>query len=68
MFDKKHLKKDCGHIGRKVVNITIKMKTIVRKTLNDKNQVPIKHVNSIILILVLFNLIIVAFYQHEIRN
>ena len=31
-FDK-HLKKAGGHIGRNVVKITIKMKTIVRKTL-----------------------------------
>ena len=29
----KHLKKAGGHIGRNVVEITIKMKTIVRKTL-----------------------------------
>ena len=36
-FDK-HLKKAGGHIGRNVVEITIKMKTIVRLTLNDKNQ------------------------------
>ena len=35
-FDK-HLKKAGGHIVRNVVEITIKMKTIVRKTLNDKN-------------------------------
>ena len=44
-FDK-HLKKAGGHIGRNVVEITIKMKTIDRnnkdednrpKTLNDKN-------------------------------
>ena len=32
----KHLKKAGGHIGRNVVEITIKMKTIVRKTY-DKN-------------------------------
>ena len=31
-FDK-HLKKAGGHIGQKVVEITIKMKTIVRKPL-----------------------------------
>ena len=31
-FDK-HLKKAGGHIGRNIVEITIKMKTIVRKTL-----------------------------------
>ena len=36
-FDK-HLKKAGGHIGRNVVEITIKMKTIVQKNLNDKNQ------------------------------
>ena len=30
-FDKKHLKKAGGHIGRNVVNITVKMKSIVRK-------------------------------------
>ena len=34
-FDK-HLKKAGGHIGRNVVEITIKMKTIVRKTLKIK--------------------------------
>ena len=34
-FDK-HLKKAGGHIGRNVVEITIKMKTTVRKNLNDK--------------------------------
>ena len=32
------LNKAGGHIGRNVVEITIKMKIIVRKTLNDKNQ------------------------------
>ena len=40
-FDK-HLKKAGGHIGRNIVEITIKMKTIVRKTLmikiNDFND------------------------------
>ena len=36
-FDK-HLKKAGGHIGRNVVEITIKMKTIVRKTLVINNQ------------------------------
>ena len=36
-FDK-HLKKAGGHIGRKVVEITIKTKTIVRKTLIIKIQ------------------------------
>ena len=34
-FDK-HLKKAGGHISRNVVEITIKMKTIVRKTLMIK--------------------------------
>ena len=29
-FDKKHLKRDGGHIGRNVVQITMKMRTIVR--------------------------------------
>ena len=33
----KHLKKAGGHIGRNVVEITIKMKTIVRKPLMIKN-------------------------------
>ena len=37
-FDK-HLKKAGGHIGRNVVEITIKMKTIVRKTLMIKKKV-----------------------------
>ena len=36
-FDK-HLTKAGGHISRNVVEITIKIKTIVRKTLNDKNH------------------------------
>ena len=35
IFDK-HLKKARGHIGRNVVEITIKMKTIVRKPLMIK--------------------------------
>ena len=35
-FDK-HLKKAGGHIGRNVVEITIKMKTTVRRTLMIKN-------------------------------
>ena len=30
-FDKKHLKKDGGYLGRNFVNITIKMKIIVQK-------------------------------------
>ncbi len=34
----KHLKKAGGHIGRNVVEITIKMKTIVRKPLMIKSQ------------------------------
>ena len=37
-LDNKHLKKAGGHIGRNVVKITIKMKTIVRKPLMIKNQ------------------------------
>ena len=36
-FDK-HLKKARGHIDRNVVEITIKMKTIVREPLKIKNQ------------------------------
>ena len=36
-FDK-HLKKAEGHIGRDIVEITIKMKTIVRKTLMIKKN------------------------------
>ena len=36
-FDK-HLKKAGGHTGRNVEEITIKMKTIGQKTLNDKNH------------------------------
>ena len=36
-FDKL-LKKAGGHIGRNVVEITIKMKTIVQKPLIDKNH------------------------------
>ena len=35
-FDNKHLKKAGGHFGRNVVEITIKMKTIVRKLLMIK--------------------------------
>ena len=38
-FDK-HLKKAGGHIGRNVVEITIKMKTIVRKPLMIKIFTP----------------------------
>ena len=34
--DNKHLKKVGGHIGRNVVEITIKMKTIVQKPLMIK--------------------------------
>ena len=37
-LDNKHLNKAGGHIGRNVLEITIKMKTIVPKTLNDKNH------------------------------
>ena len=36
-FDK-HLKKAGEHIGKNVVEIKMKMKTIVRKTFNDKNH------------------------------
>ena len=36
-FDK-HLKKAVGHIGRNVMEITIKMKTIVRKPLMIENN------------------------------
>ncbi len=36
-FDK-HLKKAGGHIARNVVEITIKMKTKVKKNLNDKKK------------------------------
>ena len=35
-LDNKHLKKAGGHIGRNVVEITIKMKTIVQKPLMIK--------------------------------
>ena len=35
-LDNKHLKKAGGHIGRNVMEITIKMKTIVRKPLMIK--------------------------------
>ena len=38
-FDK-HLKKAGGHIGGNVVEITIKMKTIVRKPLGFKLKYP----------------------------
>ena len=37
-FDNKYLKKDGGHVGRNVVEIAIKMKTIVRKPLMIKNH------------------------------
>ena len=36
-FMTKHLKKAGGHIGRNVVEITIKMKTIFRKNLMIKS-------------------------------
>ena len=47
-FDK-HLKKAGGHIGRNVVEITIKMKTIVRKPLMIKitSQILQNHVTNI---------------------
>ena len=35
----KHLKRAGGHVGRNVVEITVKMKTIVRKPLMIKNDV-----------------------------
>ena len=41
-FDK-HLKKAGGYIGRNVVEITIKMKTLVRKPLMVKNSNSIQH-------------------------
>ena len=45
-FDK-HLKKAGGHIGRKVVEITIKMKTIVRKTLMIKiNKLRLRNLDN----------------------
>ena len=43
-FDK-HLKKAGGHISQNVVEITIKMKTIVRKPLIIKNDVAVKHIS-----------------------
>ena len=39
-FDK-HMKKAGGHIGQNIVEITIKMKTRVKKTLNDENHLDI---------------------------
>ena len=42
-FDK-HLKKAGGHIGRNVVEITIKMKTIVRKTLMIKMSLQLMYI------------------------
>ena len=44
-FDK-HLKKAGGHIGRNVVEIPIKMKTIVRKPLMIKNTDVYGNLNS----------------------
>ena len=45
-FDK-HLKKAGGHIGRNVVELTIKMKTIVRKTLIIKiNQLCLRNLDN----------------------
>ena len=41
-FDK-YLKKAGGHIGRNVVEITIKMKTIVRKTLMIKTKLRLRN-------------------------
>ena len=43
----KHLKKAGGHIGRNVVEITIKMKTIVQKTLMIKiNKLRLRNLNN----------------------
>ena len=43
----KHLKKVGGHIGRNVVEITIKMKTIVRKTLMIKiNKLRLRNLDN----------------------
>ena len=45
-FDK-HLKKAGGHIGRNIVEITIKMKTIVRKALMIKiNKLRCKNLDN----------------------
>ena len=45
-FDK-HLKKAEGHIGRNIVEITIKMKTIVRKTLMIKiNKLRLRNLDN----------------------
>ena len=45
-FDK-HLKKAGGHIGQNVVEITIKMKTIVQKTLIIKiNKLRLKNLDN----------------------
>ena len=45
-FDK-HLKKAGGRIGRNVVEITIKMKTIVRKTLMIKiNKLRLRNLDN----------------------
>ena len=45
-FDK-HLKKAGGHIGRNVVEITIKMKTIVRKSLMIKiNKLRLRNLDN----------------------
>ena len=45
-FDK-HLKKAGGHIGRNVVEITIKTKTIVRKTLMIKiNKLRLRNLDN----------------------
>ena len=38
-FDKKHRKKARGHIDQDIVNIAIKINTIVRQNLNYKNPV-----------------------------
>ena len=45
-FDK-HLKKAGGHIGRNIVEITIKMKTIVRKPLMIKiNKLRLRNLDN----------------------
>ena len=45
-FDK-HLKKAGGHIGRNIMEITIKMKTIVRKPLVVKiNKLRLKNLDN----------------------
>ena len=46
-LDTKHLMKAGGHIGQNVVEITIKMKKIVRKTLMIKiNKLRLRNLDS----------------------